>query len=220
MIRQKLEDFLLQFNPDYQRQRYALPTSLGSLKKHCPVELDLDKGAWIAGGAVSSMVKAIQANDDIWQGVNDFDLFFNVLPTHSRIVPGRITEMQTTMKLGFFDAWQQARGWNGGDKIHLRYQFVADKTFTSVEDLFNSFDFTICQFATDFNEIIYTPEALVDLQMNRLNLQKNYQFNTRIMMRMNKYLQKKYKTTALTDIQLLHFIKEHLDELEFEGTGY
>jgi hypothetical protein len=53
-------------------------------------------------------------------------------------------------------------------------QYVCSAFHPTVENLFQTFDFTICQFVTDGHEIIYTERAEQDLKDRVLNIEPQY----------------------------------------------
>ena len=51
-------------------------------------------------------------------------------------------------------------------------QCIKKRTYTSVQELFDSFDFTLCQFAWDGEKIYSTVEAVISTQRNHLGVHK------------------------------------------------
>lgn len=81
-------------------------------------------------------------------------------------------------------------------------QVIAFKEVNSIEELFDSYDFTCCQFALFGNTLMYTPEAQEDTLNRELVWTKEAKFNefgynieTRFW-RIQKYLQKGFKLGA------------------------
>lgn len=119
---------------------------------------------WIAGGALRRILLNVKE-------ISDYDFFF----THDSLLV----------------AWEYALvkdfGWikNRETDHHVEYIKTIDNKeykiqaikmyYGDVETLFDSFDFTICQFAVsaqNFNQLLYTPEGMIDNLRKRLVINK------------------------------------------------
>lgn len=106
---------------------------------------------WMVGGSVRNLIED--------KPFIDIDLFF------------KSKEAQE-------DYLNTIRGWQMVDKNDTLYEFKVDNEFKvqivnlhmadTPEDLISQFDFTVCQFALDGNDIVTTPMALYDLSMKQL----------------------------------------------------
>lgn len=72
----------------------------------------------------------------------------------------------------------------------LKYQLVKLFWFDSAIHVIDSFDFTVCQFATDGNYIFYNPRSMVDLHNNELRFHQKKQPALHGMRRILKYVNK------------------------------
>lgn len=69
------------------------------------------------------------------------------------------------------------------------FQSVRRQYFSHLEDLFDHFDFTVCQIATDFKNFYLTEQAYEHISQRRLILHKH---NPEILVRLTKYWYRGY----------------------------
>jgi hypothetical protein len=140
--------------------------------------LHLPEGIWIAGGAVRSWFDGSEFSRDVdvfATGENPVKEFIKRNRLDS-LSPSRDTEQLTEYKRG--------------QQIIQIIRFYR----TSLEDVFDHFDFTLCQFGMDNEKAYCTPEALISLSRKHLavhKIQEGFEFDT--MRRSYKYMAKGYK---------------------------
>lgn len=108
------------------------------------LDLDINNGPWLAGGAVLSWYN----NNPV--GLGDFDLFFKDLKQFDEMF-GRLMRNHATIIYTSENALT----------LHLtidddvkRLQLIRKRYFNSAEEILSSFDFTICQLATDGYSVV------------------------------------------------------------------
>lgn len=116
------------------------------------------KDCWIAGGAVRSMVAGLPLTSDV-------DFFFKSEAAYLAFV--RDFGGDNVTKSNFHSTFTRRIG----EKDYL-IQAVCIRYFDSAEDVIDSFDYTICQFALDGNDIVVGPYSLWDLARKRLVVHK------------------------------------------------
>jgi hypothetical protein len=118
----------------------------------------IEKKCWVAGGFIRRWYSGMKQDSDI-------DLFFHNEETYIKICEGleklaieppKITEFNQMYKIKIDDTWTI-------DVQAIKHQF-----YENIDALLDSFDFTICQFAFDGNQICATEEAILDCNRKRL----------------------------------------------------
>jgi hypothetical protein len=139
---------------------------------------DLEKGPWIAGGAARAVYqqRTLGPSGDIDIFVRDKAMGDAALKAVLDVVKGtrnvETNRQATTNVLGSYPY--------GREMIAIKVQVIGNVFFSdSVEDLYKTFDFTVCQFATDGRHVVYTPEAAHDAQKRVLRLSKTWVNRTR-----------------------------------------
>jgi len=171
-------------------------------QKH-PDLLDLKYGCWLAGGALLAML------DRRGMVERDLDLFFSSLAQsetceafirNKHACTKHVTGNATTLKL------------TSGEII----QVIRRHFFDSPEHLLSTFDFSICQWATDGKTLVYSDLAYKDWQTKTLrNVLGTKEPDT--IVRFNKYLLTGYAPDSQTSNTILQWI---LDDSEyFSDTG-
>jgi len=168
-----------------------------------PTVLDIDHGCWLAGGAILAMLDQRDMVgrdlDLFFQSLGQSDLIENHIRTkqsHTRHVTGNAT----TFKLGTGEVLQV-----------IRRNF-----FDSPEQLLSTFDFSVCQWATDGKTLVYSDQALKDWKTKTLRNVLGVK-ETDTVVRFNKYLLNGYTPDVATSNQILQWI---LDDSEyFTDTG-
>lgn len=154
---------------------------------------------WLGGGAIR---RAIQGEKKI---VSDLDFFFDDLNSQD----AQEFE-QKILQLGFKKESETAHVKNFYDG-QLELQFVKINTYENVDQLLDSFDFTICQFVTDGNLLYTTPQAILDLGQKRLNIHK-ISYPVSSMRRIIKYCKQGFYACEGT---LINFLKSVNADQEF-----
>lgn len=156
---------------------------------------------WIAGGAVRQWFSGKEYKSDVdvfgtsEAALKEF-VEANMIPEKAKVFS---SEKSTTYK-------------NNGYVIQTINFFAND-----VEALFNSFDFTLCQFAWDGQRITTTAEAILSVLRKRLkthNIQPGYEFDT--LRRAFKYQRKGYKPCTGTLQEIAKAIRG-MDDEAWEG---
>lgn len=159
-----------------------------------------DLGAVLAGGAVTSTF----TNSE----VNDYDIYF---PSDCALAQAAVNLMDRECDFeGFYvaDLEQCSPLYLGtssksvmftkDDKI---YQLMCFKYFDSIQDIFNSFDFTCCMGAYDFKsgEFVVHDDFLKHCAQRRLVFNSNTDYPIMSMLRVDKYKEKGY-TISKTEL--------------------
>ena len=136
---------------------------------------DLD-GVWLAGGAVRRTISGASLD-------SDYDFFFrdaDTLEKWSSLLPSNFAPVRET------EHHKQWRGTIDGVDGPIDVQAIRFKYYASVEEVIDSFDYTICMVAVSGDDLVTTPEALWDLGRKRLAIHRvTYPVST--MRRMLKY---------------------------------
>jgi len=144
--------------------------------------------AWIAGGAIRRWFAGTEE-------LSDVDVFFPSQEVFDAYV-------QTLTGNGFSKTYvsQNADTYSNGK--HL-VQCIKVNFFKDVNELFDSFDFTLCQFAWDGNKIYSTTEAIISVLRKHLGVHKiKEEFAVDSLRRAFKYCSKGYKPCSGTIIDL------------------
>lgn len=124
-------------------------TIFKNLKQSYPSMLDVNIGPWIAGGAVLAMLDNRDMTD------RDIDIF-----TRSKAQTYYIESLlEEFFNAKLFFTSKNAKTYKGKFE---KYQTITRSFFQDPEQLLRSFDFSICQWATDGEYLIYTDQAYVD----------------------------------------------------------
>lgn len=156
-------------------------------------DVDLKNGAWISGGSVRKVWFNLpwmdQDVDYFFPSRAAFDLFVNKINLKFDVSNNNAgvfdfsevtrksphmtcysTDNANTYTFEQFNLIDQ----DGKDTANLEFRFklqAIKKYFpTSVEELFGSFDFTVCQFATDGRMMVATKAAVEDCEANRMSM--------------------------------------------------
>jgi len=163
-------------------------------------EVQMVNSCWVAGGAIRSWFDR--------EKMSDIDIFFknqealdNFKNTNSLKTPSFSTKITDTFILNED---------NNSKKIIQTIKIFRD----SIESLFDSFDFTICQFAWDGTKIYSTIEAIVSVSRKHLavhKIQEGYEIDS--LRRAFKYQNKGYKPClgTIRDLALALSKKQEVD---------
>lgn len=158
----------------------------------------IPKGAWLAGGFLRSMI----AGEDELSG--DIDFFFNSEDSFDKMlelikhpVSGAekafgyysIPEYESVEKLRIIDCTSLV-------SFRPNIQLVRLFWFDSPEHVIDSFDFTVCQFATDGETLWFNPQAFEDIKTKTLKQNRETGDAIAILNRVLKYQSKGYKISA------------------------
>lgn len=177
-----------------------------NIMKDCP-------GTYLAGGSLRRLISG-----EGFDGKEDFDLFFkdeesiNLFWAQNESVLETVYETDKNTSVIY----------RPPDKEYsLRIQVIHFLYYQSLEEIINSFDFTVCQFATDGQEIVCGKTSLDDLLHKRLVVNR-ITYPTSSIFRLAKYMQSGYGVTHLEihSILLSNAVGELIRLGEaFKGTG-
>lgn len=88
----------------------------------------------------------------------------------------------------------------------IRVQLIKNKFYSSVHDVLNSFDITVCQFATDGYSIVYGKNSIRDLYDNTLRFNV---YNNNALKRYVKYRSYGFKDKTNELKRLLETVDQH-----------
>ncbi len=149
---------------------------LKHLQRATTVGLSYENGPWLAGGAVR---RSIMGDSDR----SDFDLFFSnsdsYLDVYNRLMgvvePYSFEAVSSTLDVDNIVLTYTPPDTedSSGVPIKFKVQLIHKIFYPCVEELLDSFDFTICQFALVGNDMLYSgPYSLWDLGRKRLAVHK------------------------------------------------
>jgi hypothetical protein len=169
-------------------------TALTEVIQRLGIPKDLQHGPWIAGGAARAVY---QGNTGRRSG--DIDVFLgsngNAKQVINRIKRDFVVADNSTNKQGTVTLLCQIDIF--GVQARAKIQVIPGWHAKDLEGLFASFDFTVCQFATNGIEVAYTREAAEDLKVKRLRLTPEWTKPTRPT-RIVKYLNQGFTPEAPT----------------------
>lgn len=138
---------------------------------------DLFKGPWLAGGAARRLL----LQEPLLDG--DLDFFFrdeNSIRLRRQLVEALASKRFVSKLATTFTVDTE-----NGEAL---FQTINRKFYTDLPAVFEDFDFTICQFATDGEYIAGTPEAFRDLKSKTLRFTGNAIKDTTTIRRVLKYI--------------------------------
>lgn len=152
----------------------------------------IKQDAWCAGGAIRrTLIK--QPLD------SDFDFFFRDsghMDTWESGLPSTLKQVRET------EHHKHWRGPIGESDIAVDIQAINFKYYKSAEDVIDSFDYTITQFALEENTLVTTPYALWDLGRRKLAIHR-VTYPVATMRRMLKYTQQGFTACGGCMAQLM-----------------
>ena len=132
--------------------------------------LDMENGPWVAGGAVRRILDGSPMSPTA-----DIDIFCQNELTYlgvishikkssnRRYVYKYETEGQISTMIKIHDAMAN---------VYYNFQICKFGYHSSLENLLNDMDFTVCMFGTDGKTIVGDPQGIIDLKFRVLNLRK------------------------------------------------
>lgn len=172
----------------------------------------LPEGATIAGGAIAAGV----VGENI---AGDIDIFFDSGETFEKVFNMLLDPPDSE------DAWayrgysttvslQDVRNdktirfvkFTNSDPSRLPIQLIKMVWFSTKQDIIDSFDFTVTQFAMDTNEAVYNPLAMIDLFKKRIVVHK-MQYPVTTLRRLIKYSNKGYYVSPMMLLKVAEEIK-------------
>jgi hypothetical protein len=148
-------------------------------------DLNMAEGPWVAGGAIRRTLVGGGV------GASDIDVFFSS--------PEQLAKCRLALEA---KGAKQKRETDHNVEYVLkigdsdqRVQFIRVNFYPDAEAVIDSFDFTICQFATDGKEVVCGPYSLWDLARKRLVVHK-ITFAVASMRRVLKYSRQGFTVCA------------------------
>lgn len=193
---------------DYRRERYELLRWLD----HRLVDELARQGAWVCGGAITSVFSG--------QRINDYDLYFP-----STVSLNAVQDFLKKPEHGFAQKFVTESAVTFSDG-RTRLQLITHPRFigkSTPEEVFGLFDFSVCMAAFDFArwQFSFAEPFFRDLAAKRLVFNVNAPYPIASLWRLKKYLGRGYTLGAVDAIKLamrIHSIdlsnrrtlKEHL----------
>ncbi len=156
----------------------------------------IDKSEFMIGGGF-----ARRCFEDSDIGNSDVDIFFtSIIALENFRSKLNKSKNRNSFLINVFNVFKNStlypenRSSSYAETVHLnfenklvRIQLIKFDFFKSVEELFNSFDFTVCRFAI-YNGIFYTTqESIDDLNSKSLRFSKEYSMRNCSLKRVSKY---------------------------------
>lgn len=152
-------------------------------------------GPWIAGGAVLKWIKGEYVQSDV-------DVFFS-------------SRMQFDIVLDMLKCRGYSVSFNSDNAVTLssfsvpKVQLIK-RVHSSCEDLFSTFDITVCQFATDGKVVVSTQEAIDHLNSRTLHFRNVKKSSLQRLL--------KYQSYGFTpDEDTIRLFDENYDNIVFEN---
>jgi hypothetical protein len=143
------------------------------------IEPDLKQGPWIAGGAALRWYQGLTVGD------NDIDVFcanarqaaevIERIKSYGRYEVRHESDNATTLKYHRKDEWH----------TNWTIQVITRRYFSSLEEIINNFDITVCQIGTTGTEWSMAPQTAQDIRGR--NLRFNYPLCADAVKRLTKY---------------------------------
>lgn len=156
-------------------------------------------GPWLAGGSLRRTLLGQEPD-------SDFDFFFKNSEQLDQFA--KLCEKIGLEKTSDKDHYLQFEGIVSGSKLPVKVQAIRFAYYQSAEEVIDSFDFTICQFAYDGVSLICGDTALWDLGRKRLAVHK-ITFALSSMRRILKYSSQGFYACPGAMISLLKAIPEN-----------
>lgn len=135
---------------------------------------DLGHGPWVAGGAARAVFQGQElsapSDVDYFSPCDEAaSLVLKQIKIHTKVAKEDTGPNRTvTMLTNFTPPWQVQKARN------FKFQVIRSGFYENISELFRSFDFRMCQFATDGYNIIHTEQAAEDLAAMRLVYEPDY----------------------------------------------
>lgn len=179
--------------------RYFLTSQFGrQLAEY--LKLDMDRGPWLAGGAVRKSYLNID------MGESDWDIWFNG-PEQFALAETKIKELGASQVYASDNAISFK--FQDNSSTH-NIQIIRKRFFDNAQQIIEGFDFTVCQLVTDGNRVKLGPYTARDLKSRTLRLAQ-LEVPKYIIPRMVKYIVYGYQPCQ----QLLDQIELNADKIDW-----
>jgi hypothetical protein len=182
--------------------------TLINLAKHLP------QGAVVAGGFIASMLKGADHKP------SDIDIFFNgadsLLAAYNLFTNPPDSDAHAfrgySTKTSLDDLVKNSKTlrlvkFTNEDPEKLPVQLIKMAWYDNAEAVIDSFDFTVCQFAVDNNQLVFNPISMLDLFKGRLVLHR-YQYPAETLYRVIKYIRKGYHASPSSILEIVEAIRK------------
>ena len=154
-----------------------------ALEKQCPIEffeLLKKNNCYLAGGAILSIVTKKE--------INDLDIYF-------KTKKDAINFYYDCVDINYHCINETSRSLILVNKNNnkLNINMIIFDWFDAPEDIFNLFDFTICQSAFDGKNFYFSKDYFKDVMSRSLFYNKNTRYPVSSLLRLKKYFKKGYK---------------------------
>lgn len=166
------------------------------------LNLNMDHGPWLAGGAV----RKIYLNESI-EG-SDWDFWFKS-PEQFKMTEQKIKDLGASVS--YISDNAVSFKYYADDGATQNLQIVKTRFFDNAQQVIDQFDFSVCQLATDGNTTIIGHNTARDLRSKTLRLSKS-ELPAYIMPRLVKYMVYGYRPCPA----LLAQIDNNLDTIDWE----
>lgn len=187
---------ILPSNPD----RPLIPTNFGKQIVDY-LELDIEKGPWLAGGAVRKFYlnESIENSDwDIW--FNSPDQYQKAYQKMKELKASVAFETDNAISFKYYPENEPAQ----------TIQLIRRKFYDNPYEIIGGFDFSVCQLATDGHKIIASDYAIRDIKSRTLRLTQDH-IPQYIVPRIVKYMVYGYRP----NIDLLEKIEENKTTIDW-----
>ncbi len=141
------------------------------------MNLDIDKGPWLAGGSVRKFYLGQPLNQSDWDFWFSSPEQFN--QAKEAIVALGASEVYATDNAISYKLYHP-------EETHV-LQIIRRRFFDSAQDVIKSFDFTVCQLVTDGRKMVVGDSTVPDIKNRVLRLTSNH-VPSHIVPRMIKYI--------------------------------
>jgi len=171
------------------------------------IELDYDNGPWIAGGAIRRAIMRKPANE------SDIDLFFKnekqMLETQEKLLKCGYVKSLETAHSAFFQLKKAPSDFLGN--LFTRINLVFIHFYDCPEEIIDTFDYTICQFATDLKTLVCGQYSLFDLANRRLRIH-TITYPNASLRRMVKYGKQGFTACDGTIVEFIQIVRSMREE--------
>lgn len=161
--------------PEHANQPLMVDSTVARLVDY--LNLDIDKGPWLAGGAVrkSYLGQTIENSDlDIWfASLEQFET------TKKQVIAIGASEVYSTDNAVSYKFYEKGQDYT--------IQLIRRRFYNSAAEIISGFDFSVCQLATDGRRLIVGENTIRDIKTRTLRLTQPY-LPEYIVPRMIKYM--------------------------------
>ena len=166
----------------------------------------LSPSAWLAGGALRTLIDS----EDV---INDYDLFF-------QNAESSIAVKNKLLTAGFDCIYECPNGFLFTyRKNSVKIQLICEKTYQNIQELLDSFDFTVTCAATDGEFVHYSSAFVKDVKKKELRL-ANLVYPVATLKRIVKYAARGYTIRKVAEEFVKQVTEKEMPYSEEEMRGY